>query len=426
MDDSQIKRGKGSEASIDRSVFFEIESDPILSQGKDAAQAANHPGVVRALDYVFHQAIDLRASDIHFEPCSMSCQLRYRIDGELRPLPSVPLPIGQALTSRVKILSGMDISQRRIPQDGRIMLKRQGLQIEFRVSTLPTVFGEGVVMRILNRSAMRLNLDAAGMDPDTQAKFMECVDKPNGIVLLTGPTGSGKTTTLYGAIGTLNRTDVKIITAEEPVEYDIDGVMQVEVNHDIGLNFARSLRAMLRQDPDIILVGEIRDQETAKIATEASMTGHLVLSTLHTRDAPSAVARLVDLGVEPYLVADTLIAVMAQRLVRTICDRCSEPDSEFEYPAGVDPKFFEPGQFKKGKGCRECGMTGFRGRTGLFELLLIDREVKELVEKNAASEVLREAARKQGLETLRACGFGKVGQGLTTLKEVWSATPETL
>ncbi len=422
MEEDFNSEGRG----VDRSVFFEIESDPIVRKGDNVSEMASRPGVIRALDYIISQAFSLRASDIHLEPCSVSCQLRYRIDGDLKELPATPLKVGQAIISRIKILSHMDITKRRVPQDGRILWKREGKEVEFRVSTLPTVFGEGVAMRLLNRSAQRLNLDAAGMDAKTKGTFNELIQAANGIILLTGPTGSGKTTTLYGAIADLNQNDVKIITAEEPVEYDMNGVMQVEVDDRVGLSFARSLRAMLRQDPDIILVGEIRDAETAKIATEAAMTGHLVLSTLHTRDAPSAVTRLIDLGVEPYLVSDTLLAVMAQRLVRTLCAHCRRPAAAFKYPQGVDSKYFKPWNFYEPVGCKECTDTGYLGRTGLFELMIMDRELRDLVERNAPAEDIRKAAKLQGMETLRAFGYRKVGEGVTTLNEIWAATPETL
>ena len=411
---------------IDRTVFFDVDADPVVRRGDDFSLMANRPGVVSAMDYIVRQAIQLRASDIHFEPCSVSYQLRYRIDGELRELPATPLRVGQALTSRIKILCGMDISKRRVPQDGSFKRREGGKEIEFRVSTLPTVFGEGVAIRILNRSTLHLDLDSVGMDERTKGQFVGCVERANGIILLTGPTGSGKTTTLYGAINRLNTGEVKILTAEEPIEYDMDGVNQVEIEDKIGLSFARSLRAMLRQDPDIILVGEIRDPETAKIATEASMTGHLVLSTLHTRDAPSAVARLVDLGVEPYLVADTLVAVMAQRLVRKVCEFCARPVESFPYPPNLPQELFEPRNFQEGAGCLECGRTGFRGRAGLFELMVMNRELRELVERNAPAEEIRRAAKAGGMESLRTCGFRKVGGGVTTLKEVWAATPDAL
>lgn len=421
------EQNPGSEEAggIDRSIFFEVDSDPVIRSG-DATQMANRPGVIRALDYIVRHAIQLRASDIHFEPCSISYQIRYRIDGELRELPQTPQRVGQALVSRIKILSGMDISKRRVPQDGRFLTKTEGREVEFRVSSLPGVFGEGVVLRILNRSALKLDLDAVGMEKAVQLRFEDCVGRANGIVLLTGPTGSGKTTTLYGAITGLNKVDVKIITAEEPVEYDMGGVMQVEIDDKVGLSFARSLRAMLRQDPDIILIGEIRDPETAKIAVESAMTGHLVLSTLHTRDAPSAIARLIDLGVEPYLVSDTLVGVMAQRLVRKVCEYCKQKDETFHLPEGMPASVFAPGNFQRGAGCAECGRTGFRGRTGLFELMTMNPEIRDLIERNAAADEIREAAKRGGMETLRSYGFRKVGEGLTSLKEVWAATPDAL
>jgi len=411
---------------IDRAVFFEIESDPVIRRGKNLSEMAARPGVIRALDYIIRHAIQLRASDIHLEPCSTSYQIRYRIDGGLRELPGVPLHVGQALGSRIKILCGMDISKRRVPLDGRFFLDGQEKEVEFRVSTLPTVFGEGVAIRILNRSTLHLNMDSLGMEKGTQAAFEECTHRDNGIILLTGPTGSGKTTTLYAAISELNQEKVKIVTAEEPVEYDINGVMQVDINHEIGLEFARTLRSMLRQDPDIILVGEIRDPETAKTATEAAMTGHLVLSTLHTRDAPTAITRLVDLGVEPYLISDTLVAVMAQRLVRRVCEYCKRPASSFHYPPDIDKVAFRPGNFQEGEGCIECTQSGYRGRVGLFELMVLGPELRDLVEKNSPAGEIRRVAKAGGMESLRFCGFRRIGEGLTTLKEVWAATPDSI
>ncbi len=385
--------------------------------------AANDNAVVQLVQKLLLVAIEDKASDIHLEPFEDEFKVRYRIDGVLYDMHAPAKSLATALVSRVKVMSKLDIAERRLPQDGRIEFMLPQGPIDLRVAVLPTMFGESVVLRILDRSNVQLSLDKVGLPPDELEKLRTLINKPNGIVLVTGPTGSGKTTTLYAALNELNDPGVKILTAEDPVEYDVQGLIQCQVNLDQELTFAKLLRSFLRQDPDIILVGEIRDLETAQIAIQASLTGHLVLTTLHTNDAPSSVLRLVDLGVETFLLTATIEAIVAQRLVRRVCVKCKEPYTPNEEqlmelalrPSDVEGKLFFRG---RGKGCDYCRRSGYKGRKGLFEILVMDDEIRELVMKQASTSVLRQEARKRGMRTLREAGLMAIYNGETTIDEV--------
>ena len=381
--------------------------------------------VKRLVNMVLLEAIRNRASDIHFEPFEDEFKMRYRIDGVLYEMMPPPSHIAVAVASRIKVMSDLDIAERRVPQDGRIELVVNGNPVDLRVSVLPTLFGESVVMRVLDRSNVSLDIEKLGMRVDDVELFRQLIHRPNGVVVVTGPTGSGKTTTLYSALEELNDIETKILTAENPVEYDIDGLLQVQVNPDIGLTFSRCLRSFLRQDPDIVLVGEIRDLETAKIAVEASLTGHLVFTTLHTNDAPSTIARLLDLGMEPFLITATVEGICAQRLVRIICPRCKEeftPSERLLMELGLVPDDVVGRTFYHGPGCDYCRKTGYSGRMALFEFMLFDDDVRSLIMENRSTNVLREAARKRGMRTLREAGLLAIYDGLTTIEEVVSQT----
>jgi type IV pilus assembly protein PilB len=385
---------------------------------KDAADTAP---VKRLINLVLLQAIKDKASDIHFEPFEDEFKMRYRIDGILYEMMPPPSHIAPAISSRIKVMANLDIAERRMPQDGRIELSVNNQPIDMRVSVLPTMFGESVVMRVLDRSNVQLDLDKIGLREDELGVVKQLIHKPNGIVIVTGPTGSGKTTTLYSALRELNDPSSKIITAEDPVEYDIDGIIQCQIKEDIELTFARILRHMLRQDPDIILVGEVRDKETAEIAVHASLTGHLVLSTLHTNDAPSAIARLLDLGLEPFLVTATLEGIVAQRLVRKICANCRDeykPTEDQLMELDLRPEDVVGRTFFFGKGCENCNNTGYRGRMGIFEIMLFDDELRDLIIRHSSTQVLRQEARKRGMRTLRQAGLLAIYDGVTTIEEV--------
>lgn len=387
----------------------------------DLREMADTQPVRRLLNLVLLQAIRDKASDVHFEPFENEYKLRYRIDGMLYEMVPPPQHIALAVTSRIKVMSNMDISERRLPQDGRIELMVNGQPVDLRVSTLPTMFGESVVMRVLDRTQVSLDLDRLGMRDQDLKLFRQIISAPNGIIICTGPTGSGKTTTLYAALNELNTVDVKIITTEDPVEYDIDGLVQVQMNEDIGLTFAKCLRSILRQDPDKILVGEIRDLETAEIAVQASLTGHLVFSTLHTNDAPSSIARLLDLDMEPYLITATLNAIVAQRLVRKICEHCKEafePSEEDLMELNLKPEDVANRTIYHGVGCDHCNKTGFSGRQGIFEIMVFTDDMKELIMEHVSTNVLRNEARKQGMRTLRQAGLLAIFDGTTTIEEV--------
>jgi type IV pilus assembly protein PilB len=377
--------------------------------------------VVRLVHLLITEAIQLRASDIHIEPFEDRVRIRYRIDGVLIERDSPPRRLLGAILSRVKILGKMDIAERRRPQDGRIKITVGDKELDLRVSVLPSNHGQTVVMRLLDKDNIRVGIRQLGLGDQDFKTFRNLIRRPNGIILVTGPTGSGKTTTLYAALNELNRPDVKIITAEDPVEYYLPGINQVEVKHNIGLNFAAIIRSMLRQAPNIILVGEMRDSETAQMGIQASLTGHLVFSTLHTNDAPGAVTRMVDMGVPAYLVASSVIAVLAQRLVRVVCAKCKQPytppDSAIE-AAGVSPEAARKATFMKGRGCAHCQKSGYRGRLGIFELMLMSSKVRELAFEGASTQNIRKAAIERGMVTLYDDGIQKALRGITTLEEV--------
>jgi len=388
-------------------------------------EAAGANPVIKLVNMVLLEAIRNRASDIHFEPFEDEFKMRYRIDGVLYEMIPPPKSVAVAIASRVKVMANLDIAERRVPQDGRIQLSVSGAPIDLRISVLPTMFGESVVMRVLDRSQSNLDMEQLGLREDDMNIFNQLITRPNGIIIVTGPTGSGKTTTLYSALNRLNKVSVKILTSEDPVEYDIDGLVQVQINEDIGLTFDRCLRHFLRQDPDIILVGEIRDRETGEISVQASLTGHLVFSTLHTNDAPSTVARLLDLGLEPFLVTATLEAIVAQRLVRRICVHCKEeftPTEDMLMELQLTPDQVAGRKFYRGAKCDHCRGTGYSGRMGIFEIMVLDDDIRELIMKNASTNVLREAARKRGMRTLREAGLLSIYDGETTIEEVVAQT----
>jgi len=420
--------GQGEDESIDELISEMDEGELIELTDEDGASdigqltdLANQMPVVKLLNLVLLTAIKEHAADIHFEPFEDIFKIRYRIDGVLLEMQNPPRSLALPLISRIKVMSGLNIAERRTPQDGRIALNIEGRSIDLRVSTLPTMFGESVVLRVLDKSVVALDLHRLGMREDELSSFDELINKPNGIVLVTGPTGSGKTTTLYACLNAINEVSVKIITTEDPVEYELPGIIQCPINSGIGVTYAACLRSILRQDPDKILVGEIRDKETADIAIEASLTGHLVFSTLHTQDAPSTVARLIEMGIESYLLAATLEAVVAQRLVRMICTKCKQPYSPTEdelLEVQIRPEDTEGRQFYFGSGCEECKNTGYRGRSALYEIMRINAKLRELIIDKRSTEVMREAARQQGMFSLRDAGLLKIFDGLTTIEEV--------
>ncbi|MHC4229909.1 MAG: GspE/PulE family protein, partial [Planctomycetota bacterium] len=381
--------------------------------------------VKKLLNLVLLQAIRDKASDIHFEPFEDEYKMRYRIDGVLYEMVPPPKYIAAALSSRIKVMADLDIAERRLPQDGRISLTVQGNPIDLRVSVLPTMFGESVVLRVLDRSQASFNLAELGLSQRDHETVRKLIRKPNGIIIVTGPTGCGKTTTLYSALDELNDIATKIITTEDPVEYDVDGLVQVQMRPAIGLTFARCLRSILRQDPDIILVGEIRDLETAEIAAQASLTGHVVFTTLHTNDAPSSVARLLDLGVEPFLITATVEGIVAQRLIRRICLKCKtqfEPTEAQLIELQLTPDDIKGKEFYYGRGCSKCNGTGYKGRIGLFEIMVFNDEIRELIMNQGSTGVLRDAAQKNGMILLRENGLAAVYDGITTIDEIVKET----
>ena len=425
----ETKQDEGITELID-----EIQSDAFLAEfeGRNASidldelkELSESNPVKKLLNLVLLQAIRDKASDIHFEPFENEYKMRYRIDGVLYEMIPPPKYIAAALSSRIKVMASLDIAERRLPQDGRISLTVQGNPVDLRVSVLPTMFGESVVLRVLDRSQLSFDLEKLGLRPNDVKVLRQLIRKPNGILIVTGPTGSGKTTTLYSALSELNSVDVKIITTEDPVEYDIDGLIQVQMKPDIGLTFARCLRSILRQDPDIILVGEIRDLETAEIAAQASLTGHLVFTTLHTNDAPSSIARLLDLGVEPFLITATLEGICAQRLVRKICTNCKtayEPNAAQLKELSLSEDEIRGKKFHYGRGCSKCNGTGYRGRIGVFEIMMFDDEIRDLIMNRASTNVLRAAAQKKGMVLLRDNGMAAIFDGITTLDEIVKET----
>jgi type IV pilus assembly protein PilB len=384
-------------------------------------EMASAAPVRKLINMVLLMGIRDHSSDIHFEPFEDEYKMRYRCDGVLYEMVPPPRHLATAIASRIKVMANLDIAERRLPQDGRIELNVGGNPVDMRVSVLPTLFGESVVIRVLDRTNVGLSLDRIGMPPDILANFRALIKKPNGIILVTGPTGSGKTTTLYSALSELNEIDVKIITTEDPVEYEIDGIIQCPINPDIEVTFASALRAILRQDPDIILVGEIRDLETAQISIQASLTGHMVFSTLHTNDAPSSITRLRDMGVEPFLITATVEAIQAQRLVRRICTNCKteyEPTREQLMELNLTPEQLKGRPFFYGEGCDKCNNLGFKGRTGLYELLIMNDDLRDLVSRGASTDAIRQYTRKQGMASLRDTGLRALFGGTTTLDEV--------
>lgn len=404
--------------------FEQVEGVGPIAEEDAASQASKAP-IIRFVDLVLQEAVKAKASDIHFEPFEDQFRIRYRIDGSLYEMAPPPKNLASAVTARVKVLSSLNIAERRVPQDGRIKTIIGGRAIDLRVSTLPTQFGESVVLRILDKTVVNLSLDALSMQDDIKEGIRAMVSRPNGIFIVTGPTGSGKTTTLYSALREVNTEDVKILTAEDPVEYEVEGIMQVPINHQVGLTFAAALRSFLRQDPDTIMVGEIRDLETAQIAVQASLTGHVVLSTLHTNDAPGAVTRLIDMGLEPFLISASLEGILAQRLLRRICKTCKtayEPDKEVINMLDVDAIEITNKQFYFGKGCPDCNRAGYRGRQGLFELMTINDNLRTLITQKAPTLVLKQKAIETGMRPLREDGLRCIFDGLTSIEEVLKYT----
>ncbi|MBV8127478.1 MAG: type II/IV secretion system protein [Planctomycetaceae bacterium] len=408
----------------DTAIDFAEDAGPGGKSGTVTLEETDAP-VIKLVHLIIQEAVTMRASDIHIEPFADRVRIRYRIDGVLMERDSAPRRLLGAIVSRLKIMGSIDIAEKRRPQDGRIKILVAGKDIDLRVSILPTTHGQSVVMRVLDRDNIKVGLQDLGFADDDFARFKTMVKRPNGILLVTGPTGSGKTTTLYAALNELNRPDVKIITAEDPVEYYLPGVNQCEVKAKIGMTFARIIRAMLRQNPNILLVGEIRDLETAETAIQASLTGHLVFSTLHTNDAPSAITRLVDIGIQPFLVASSVLAIMAQRLVRKVCPKCKvryEPPAHILAGLGLRPELAKRANFMKGKGCNNCNRKGYRGRMGIFELMTLTTQIREMTFKGESTQTIRRLARKQGMRTLFEDGIIKAIKGQTTLDEVLRIT----
>jgi type IV pilus assembly protein PilB len=404
--------------------FAEDATGRSSGSGTNTLEEGDAP-VIKLVHLIIQEAVQMRASDIHIEPFADRVRIRYRIDGVCIERESPPRRLLGSIVSRLKIMGSIDIAEKRRPQDGRIKINVAGKDIDLRVSILPTVHGQSVVMRILDRDNIKVSLRDLGFGDEDWKRFQTLIKRPNGILLVTGPTGSGKTTTLYASLNELNRPDVKIITAEDPVEYYLPGVNQCEVRAKIGMTFARIIRAMLRQNPNILLVGEIRDEETANTAIQASLTGHLVFSTLHTNDAPSAVTRLVDMGVQPFLVASSVMAVMAQRLVRKVCPKCKariEPPAHILQGLGLRPEIAKKANFMKGKGCANCNKTGYRGRMGIYELMIMSSSIREMTFKGEPTLNIRRVARKQGMRTLFEDGMIKAIKGHTTLEEVLRIT----
>ncbi len=428
--DGVLKKKYSGEGTSMAAVMAELSEDDALAalQGRgesidleELASAAEDNKVIRLLNLVLLQAIKDKASDIHFEPFEEEFKMRYRIDGVLYEMIPPPRHLALPIVSRIKVMANLDIAERRLPQDGRIELTVGASPVDLRISVLPTMFGESVVMRVLDRSNVQLSLDKVGLRNDELENVRQLINKPNGIVIVTGPTGSGKTTTLYAALNELNQPDTKILTAEDPVEYDIDGLVQCQVNTEQELTFGRLLRSFLRQDPDIILVGEIRDLETAQIAVQASLTGHLVFSTLHTNDAPSSILRLLDLGMESFLLTATIEAIVAQRLVRRICIKCKEefvPTDEQLMELQLKRADIEGRTLFRGRGCDNCNHSGYRGRMALFEIMRLDDQIRDLIMQEASTNVLRSESRKRGMRTLRESGLLAIYDGQTTIDEV--------
>jgi len=416
--------GDGGNASGegDAEVAFVGEDEEDVNHLRDLASEAP---VIRLVNLLINRAVEGRASDIHIEPFEQELKVRYRIDGVLHDVETPARRLQAAIVSRIKIMAKLNIAERRLPQDGRIKLRLMGKEIDLRVSTLPTLYGESVVLRILDRSSINVTLGTLGFPADTLKEFEAIIQRPYGMILVTGPTGSGKTTTLYGALDKINSPDKKIITIEDPVEYQLNGVNQIHVKPQIGLTFANGLRSIVRQDPDVIMVGEIRDAETAEIAIQSALTGHLVFSTLHTNDAAGAVARLLEMGVESYLLASSLLGVLAQRLVRRVCRKCMQPaEMPPELWREIGGKDGDPVRAVVGRGCEECANTGYRGRAGIYEFLPVTDTIRTLILERASAGIVKDAAVKQGMRTLRDDGWRSVREGTTTVAEVVRVTQE--
>jgi len=415
----------GGEGKAMEDILSQLQLAGDATSAADLEAEANSAPIIRYVDLVLYQAIKEKASDIHFEPFEKDFKIRYRVDGALYEMAPPPVHLALPIISRVKVMSNMNIAERRLPQDGRIVKQVGEKMVDMRVSTLPTHHGESVVLRVLDRSSVNLTLENLGL-PDAIYNYVtETIEKPNGIFIVTGPTGAGKTTTLYAALRRINTIDSKLLTAEDPVEYDIDGIIQIPINEAIGLDFPRILRAFLRQDPDRIMIGEMRDKETATIAIQAALTGHLVLSTLHTNDSAGAITRLIDMGCEPFLVSASLEGVLAQRLVRTICKECRspyEPNESILNQLGISPHELGDKQFFTGAGCDICGQSGYRGRRGLYELLNISDPIRDLITGRAPTVVIKQKAMELGMNTLREDGLRNIYHGTTTIEEVLKYT----
>ncbi len=430
--DDYITRFYGQEQQNINRIIEDIDEGELeyVEQGEEDVghlkDLASEAPVIKLVNLLVSRAVEARASDVHIEPFEDEMKVRYRIDGVLHNIESIPKKLQAAIVSRVKIMAKLNIAERRLPQDGRIRLKvGGGKEVDLRVSTIPILHGESVVMRILDKESIVIDLNRLGFDPATLEGLNHLITRPHGIVLVTGPTGSGKTTTLYGALDKINSPDKKIITVEDPVEYQLKGVNQIQVKQQINLGFATALRHIVRQDPDIIMIGEIRDLETAEIAIQSALTGHLVFSTLHTNDAPSAVTRLIDMGVQPFLLSSTVRGILAQRLVRVICPFCKEPDPNGGTAEELALLSIPDGAtIFKGRGCERCAFTGYHGRTGLFELCMVDDTVRRLILEKADSNDIRTAARRNGMRTLMEYGSQVVREGMTTLNEVFRVTQE--
>jgi type IV pilus assembly protein PilB len=429
--EDRIKQYYGTDASSMEEILKQLgEAGELLQlregDGAGAVEAeANATPIIRFVDLILYQAIQDRASDIHFEPFENEFKIRYRVDGALYEMSPPPRHLALPVISRVKVMANMNIAERRLPQDGRIQKYIAGRSVDLRVSTLPTQFGESLVLRVLDRTIVNLDLGALGMPDYVYDFLLEMINRPNGIFIATGPTGSGKTTTLYSCLRQINTIDSKLLTVEEPVEYDLEGIVQVPVNEAIGLTFARVLRSFLRQDPDRIMVGETRDLETAQIAVQASLTGHLVFTTLHTNDAPGAVTRLINMGVEPFLISSTLEAVLGQRLLRSICPHCRtayQPNEALLTELGIQRRDIGEKQFYYGKGCEACNNTGYKGRKGIYELLKMTDPLRELINEHAPTVVLKQKAVELGMVTLRQDGLRSMFAGNTTIEEVLKYT----
>lgn len=425
----QAKKAKAAKGVTTLSGTGEEDVKALASSISDEEIDAEAAPLVRLVNLIFLKALKSRSSDIHFEPYPDEFRIRFRVDGVLHDIDSPPQKLQTAMITRIKIMAKLDLAEKRVPQDGRIQMRLDGKDIDFRVSSLPSIWGESIVLRILDKTGLLLGLEQVGFMPDNVALFKKLIKRPNGIILMTGPTGSGKTTTLYAALNAINTVDTKIITVEHPVEYIIEGINQVQVDEHIGLSFGLVLRTMLRQAPNVILVGEMRDLETAETGIRAALTGHLVFSTLHTNDAPGATTRLVEMGIKPYLVSSALQAVVAQRLIRRICPDCKEmyypPPAHIE-EFGVDPEDFRGQPFYQGVGCHSCSFTGYRGRTAIHEIMVMTEDLRALVLKSSSSEKVRRKAREEGMRTLREDGWQKILKGDSTMEEVMRVTADEL